>query len=364
MAIGTTAKHIEQNPIILVKNHTPNKNVITKIPFMKKCLFVLVYLFNSLAVLAQSGADSLIKQRHSINLAYTSLYKENSQLSYTSPLGEIGAPSGYVINGKLTTTYMLFGPRNLPIAFSVNPDFTVRVRTDKSAGVRTPSFRLGGSLYIRLSPNTQRYRYAELSFTHHSNGQDGDAVLPDGNINTLTGNFNTNYLTAAYRFGSFTNKKSPTGMYYSYNHKAAIEWHKWFNYEPALDGDYGFTRLNYDFSFRVYQIYSGEKKGWKKVSSDQNTVKSRLEKETWRFNGQFSYAINKLSNYNLLAPKKRLNIEASANYSLPFMQNVFIMASFGYYGEDPYNIYFQDKYGYMRFGVSSTFSRYRLKNSQ
>ena len=43
------------------------------------------------------------------------------------------------------------------------------------------------------------------------------------------------------------------------------------------------------------------------------------------------------------------------------MQNVFMMASFGYYGEDPYNIYFKDRYAYMRFGLSSTFSRYKVK---
>ncbi len=330
---------------------------------MKKCLLLLFYLSHSLALVAQSEKlDTLTEQKQAINLAYTSLYKENSQLSYTSPLGEIGAPSDYVLNGRLTTTYMILAPRSLPVAISVNPDFTVRVRNDKSAGVRTPSFRFGGSLYLRLSPNADRYRYAELSFTHHSNGQDGDALLPDGNFNTLTGNFSTNYITAAYRFGSFTGKQSPKGVYYSYNHKTAIEFHKGFNYESALSGKYGFTRLNYDFSFRVYQVYTGGKNGWKKVGFDESVTKSKLEKETWRFDGQFSYAINQLTNYNLLAPKKRLNIEASVNYSLPFMQNVFIMASFGYYGEDPYNIYFQDKYAYMRFGLSSTFSRFRVRN--
>ncbi|TCC87365.1 hypothetical protein EZ428_21960 [Pedobacter frigiditerrae] len=329
---------------------------------MKKVLLISIFSLLSFTGLAQKGnIDSLIEKKQQLNLGYISLYKENSEMSYTSPGGEIGAPSGYVINGKLTTSYMLFAPRSLPIAFSFNPDFTARVRTDKSAGVRTPSFRLTGTFYVRLNDDIKRYKYAQLSFTHHSNGQDGDAILTDGSINTKTGNFNTNYLTAAYRFGYFTSAKSATGIYYSYNHKVGLEWHKWFNFEPALIGDYGFTRLNYDFSYRIYQIYHGQRGGWKKISQTNATGKNTLEKETWRFNGQFSYAVNKYANQDFFTPKRRLNVEGSANYSLPFMQNVFVMASFGYYGEDPYNIYFKDKYAFMRFGISSTFSRYKVR---
>ena len=329
---------------------------------MKKLLVLFIFSLLFVNVWAQNETiDSLYKKKQKANIAYTSLYKENSEMSYTSPRGEIGAPSGYVINGKLTTTYMLFGPRSLPIAFSVNPDFTVRVRTDKSAGVRTPSFRLGGNFYVRLTDDVLNYKYAQLSFTHHSNGQDGDAVLTDGSINTKTGNFNTNYLIAAYSFGNFINQASSTDINYSYHHKVGLEWHKWFNYEPALNGDYGFTRINYDFSFRVYQIYNGQKTGWERVSPTNIKSKNTLEKETWRFNGQVSYAINKYANYHLFAPERRLNIEGSVNYSLPFMQNVFAMAGFGYYGEDPYNIYFKDKYAFMRFGLSSTFTRFKVK---
>lgn len=301
--------------------------------------------------------DTLRNIHRRANIDYTSLYKENSEMSYTSPGGELGAPSGYVINGRVTTSYMVLGTAAFPVAFSVNPDFTVRVRTDKSAGVRTPSFRLGGSAYIRLAKSLNNYKYGELSFTHHSNGQDQDALLSDGTINTQTGNFNTNYLIAAYRFGNFTGQNNK-GSFVSYNHKIGFQWHKWFNYEPALNGDYGFTRLNYDFSYRIYQNYVGEKGNWRKAPYTNSTSKSSVEKEQWRFNYQFSYVVNRLVDYGILAPKKRLNTELSANYSLPFMQNVFVMATVGYYGEDQYNIYFQDKYAFVRFGLSSTFSRY------
>lgn len=320
---------------------------------MKNALLLTIFYLCFLNVYSQDVVlDTLQKKKQQANLAYTTLFKENSALSYTSPGGEIGAPSKYVINGKLTTTYMVFAPISLPIAFAINPDFTVRVRKERSAGVRTPSFRLGGTFYVRLAEELQHYKYAQISFTHHSNGQDESALLSDGTINTKTGNFNTNDLTLSYNFGNYGNANS-------FHHKVGLEWHKWFNYEPVLIGDYGFTRLNYDFSFRIYQKYSNKTGGWKRSKAEERI--QTLEKEKWRFNAQLSYAVNQYANQDLFAPKRRLNVEATANYSLPFMQNVFIMASVGYYGEDPYNIYFKDRYAFMRFGLSSTFTRYNVR---
>ena len=296
-------------------------------------LFTCVLISSNIAFAQTDSSQINIELRQHYNEEFIGLYKENSELSYTSPKGEIGAPSKYVINGKLTTTYMLVASSKLPVAFAVMPDFTVRVREEKSSGVRTPSFRLGGILYVRLNQSTENYKYATLAFTHHSNGQDNEARNADGSVNTINGNFNTNYLTAAYHFGNST--PSINDVFYTFNHDAGLEWHKWFNYDKVLEGNYRFTRLIYNFSLRRYE----------------------QEKEKWRLNAGLNYAVNKMTEYDFTAMKKRLNVETSFNYSLPFMHNVFLMAAAGYYGEDPYNIYFQDKYGYLRFGISSGFTR-------
>lgn len=314
-----------------------------------KTLLTLAFSFLCFHLLAQ---DSLIIKRESANKEYINLYKENADFSYTAPAGELGAPSKYVINGRLTTTYMLFGSYKSPIAFAIIPDFTVRVRNEFSAGVRTPSYRLGGALYARLNANPENYQYGELAFTHHSNGQDQDALNTDGSVNTLTGNFNANYLTASYRFGHLTETNADES-YYSFNHRVGLQWHKFFRYEPALDMGFGFTRLLYNFSLRKYgQIEINARK----------KPKVKTEKETWRFNAEVSYAVNKIPAKNLANLQKRLNAEINFNYSLPFMNNVFLMAAVGYYGEDNYNIYFQDHYGYLRFGLSSGFLRNRSKH--
>ncbi|RZK66608.1 MAG: hypothetical protein EOO95_05320, partial [Pedobacter sp.] len=289
--------------------------------------------------------DSLAIKREVANKQYVNLYKENADFSYTSPAGELGAPSKYVINGRLTTTYMLLGSYKSPIAFAIIPDFTVRVRNEFSAGVRTPSYRLGFATYARLNTDLENYKYAEMAFTHHSNGQDQEAINPDGTVNTFTGNFNANYLTASYRFGHLIPGRTDES-YYSVNHRVGLQWHKFFRYEPALDLGFGFTRVIYNFSLRKYDDI--EKKAINKANV-------KTEKETWRLNSEISYAVNKIPSKNLMNLQKRLNAEVNFNYSLPFMNNVFLMAAVGYYGEDNYNIYFQDHYGYLRFGFSSGF---------
>lgn len=285
-------------------------------------VMLLIFALSTVSVKAQNKQE--------INDNFIQLYKENAELSWISPKGEIGAPSKYVINGRLTTSYFLLATEKLPIAFAVVPDFTVRVRDEHSAGVRTPSFRLGGTLFVRLDRSFPNYKYATLSFTHHSNGQDGEAQNPDGSINTINGNFTTNYLTASYHFGTDVNKQETTG-YYSLNHEVGFEWHKWFSYEKALKHDYGFSRFLYNFSLRNYQP----------------------AKEQWRLNAEISYAVNGMTAYQLAALKKRLNAELSYHYSFPFMNNAYLMVAAGYYGEDPYNIYYKDKYSYLRFGISS-----------
>ena len=319
----------------------------------KHVLHFVLFNFLCLFVVRQSIAqDSLVIKRENANKQYVNLYKENSEFAYTSPYGELGAPSKYVINGRLTTNYMLFGSYKSPVAFSIIPDFTVRVRNEFSAGVRTPSYRLGFAAYTRLNKNPENYKYAELAFTHHSNGQDQNAINKDGSVNTLTGNFNANYLTASYRFGYFMPKRA-NESFYSINHRIGLQVYKFFRYEPALDLGFGFTRMLYNFSLRKYDQIERNTQGRTNV---------KTEKETWRFNTEVSYAVNKIPAKNLANLQKRLNAEVNFNYSFPFMNNVFIMAAVGYYGEDNYNIYFQDYYGYLRFGLSSGFLRNRSRH--
>lgn len=330
--------------------------------FMKTllaCIAICLLINNpSFAQVRNDAVDSIRKEA---NQEYIERYKENRELSYTSPFGEIGAPAKIIIEGRLTTTYLLLASKHLPVSLALIPDFTVKVLDDRSAGVRTPSLRLGAAAYVRLSKDAKHYKYAELAFTHHSNGQDGNALNPDGTINTYNGNFNTNYITALYRFGNFQNKDSQHTAYSSFNHRAGVEIHKGFSYEPVLKNDYGFTRILYSFSFRRYKLYKGNGGSWKKLKNRENDSQKVLDKELFRMNADLSYAVNPMVEYQFGSAKKRLNAEFSFNYSMPFMQNAFLMASVGYYGEDPYNIYYRNQYTFIRLGISSGFIKNKIR---
>jgi len=309
---------------------------------MKIALLFITLMYGYCCHAQVSPAQHDVSDTLNSRLDVLDVYKANADLSYTSPKGELGSPQRYVIIGRLTTSYFLLSKPQIPVSFALVPDFTVKVNDERSAGVRTPSLKLGGIGYYRLKSTKTRYRYASLRFTHHSNGQDGEALNPDGSINTRNGNFSTNYLTASYHFGTEKAASGDRGVHSEnmnvrpaswnrFNHQIGFEWHKWFSYEAALEDDYGFSRLIYNFSM---QHHHGNN-------------------ENWRLYAGMNYAVNQMSAYGLGAVRKRLNTELSFHYAFPFMNKAFIMASAGYYGEDPYNIYYRNKYSYLRLGVST-----------
>jgi hypothetical protein len=57
--------------------------------------------------------------------------------------------------------------------------------------------------------------------------------------------------------------------------------------------------------------------------------------------------------YNAFNLKKRLNVSLKYYYQFPFMQNVSFIVGGGYRGQDDYNIYFEDSYAYVQFGIAS-----------
>ena len=304
---------------------------------MKKLLVFLIFCITLNCLFAQQKDSSFVE--------FINLYQENHAFSYTSPYSEIGAPSKYIISGKLTTQYMLLAKEHSKFALSIIPDFTVRVRKEQSAGVRTPDFKLGTAAYYGINNKPNSYNYIQFDFTHHSNGQDAEATNTDGSINTYNGNFSTNYLKIGFHNG-FTPPHPKGKNYIAYHQYAELKWNKWFAYEKALENNYGFTRINYGISARKYGFY--------KTSKNINK-----EKEYLRLNADFSYAINQINNSAITQIKRRLNTEITANYSLNFMRNTFLMATAGYYGEDPYNIYFKDQYAFLRFGIATGFIRNR-----
>jgi hypothetical protein len=280
--------------------------------------------------------DSVSFQNH----RYNEFFRGNRDFSYISPNGELGAPSKYVINGELIASYFLLASPKSRLSVAVTQRFMARTRTDRSSPIRTPSFRLGTQVFYRLSANVTKYKYLEAQFFHHSNGQDGAVFRPNGTYNTETGDFSTNYLQATYNWGTHLSNRH--GTYYSVGYR----WHApFFGNSEGLQGNYGFGRLTGQALYRLFARSKSE--------SSPSLTTERL-----RVTLQASYAVNKLDNWTLSAAQRRLNAELSLWYIPSFSRDTGVFTTIGYYGEDPYNIYFNDRYAFIRFGIAAGFTRY------
>ncbi|WP_375448628.1 hypothetical protein [uncultured Fibrella sp.] len=280
--------------------------------------------------------DSVRFQNH----RYNEFYRANRDFSYISPNGELGAPSKYVINGELIASYFLLASPKSRLSIAVTQRFMARTRTDRSSPIRTPSFRLGTQVFYRLSSNVTRYRYVEAQFFHHSNGQDGDTFRPNGTYNTETGDFSTNYIQATYNWGTHFSQRH--GAYYNLGYR----WHApIFNSSEGLTGHYGFGRVLGQATYRL-------------LARTQPEPVSTVTTERMRVTLQASYAVNQLDGWSLTAAQRRLNVELSVWYIPAFSRDAGIFATAGYYGEDPYNIYFNDRYAFVRLGIAAGFTRY------
>jgi hypothetical protein len=274
------------------------------------------------------------------NHRYNEHYRANRDLSYIAPGGELGAPSRYVINGEAIASYFLLDHPTSRVSAAVMQRFQVRTRTEFSAPVRTPSFRLGAQVFYRLGQRTDRYTYLEGQFFHHSNGQDGPVFRPNGTYNTETGDFSTNYLQLTYNWGTHLPARR-WGTYYHLGYR----WHAPFlGHSEGLPGRYGFGRVLGQALFRWF-------------GKTNNATRAT---ERFRATLHASYAVNPLTNWPLSAAQRRLNAELTLFYVPAFSRDAGLFTTLGYYGEDPYNIYFNDRYGFVRFGIAVGFTRYGL----
>ncbi len=277
-----------------------------------------------------------------LNHRYNELFRGNRDLSHIAPKGELGAPGKYILSGELIANFFLLSTPKSRVSVAVMQRFWARVRTDASAPVRTPSFRLGAHVFYRLGSHTARYQYLETQLYHHSNGQDGPTLLPNGTYNTATGDFSTNYLQLTYNWG--THRANHHGTYFNLGYR----WHApFFTHSEGLAGQYGFGRVTGQALYRVFNRTSADSP----VTNDRTTERLRVSL-------QASYAVNALDEWAFGAIRRRLNAELTLWYVPPFSHDAGVFTTVGYYGEDPYNIYFNDRYAFVRFGIAAGFSRY------
>lgn len=314
----------------------------------------------------------------------------------------------FILNADIQTPIGLGGKRwgkKWLSTVHIIPQFKVRIfdndpmQGDSSLPVRTPSY-MPGITYFGTHKKIWNQPVKEgmgslftgLKMFHHSDGQDAPEFYQDGSINTYSGDFGEQLVfefmiggiygwkcnTPKSRKGikktpkngkSFTVRRSERADFdrrlYS---KLSYEWHEkttMTNIAYSEYNLYGRHRLNLQAGVSIIPsfvdlIYS-EKEG-KFV-----TVTPTQQKETFRFVLNTSYILDK--NYNkgdaanqqkvsFLDVSRRLNVNFTAYWRIRNTPFAGLFVQVGYYGSDPYNVYFQQSMWQWRAGLATSFFKY------
>jgi len=323
---------------------------------MKKTFVILILM----AVLQNSWAQKVKRSdfrkdkelRYSVNSLFNDFYIQNSDIGYlTFPYCEYGSELTYWLTGYIAPHYYLF-PKYWRVGLIITPQLYIRVINDKSSPVRTPSYLPGGTLFFKLSLDTIRYKYLSLAIFHHSNGQDGPPLNPDGSINTYNGNFGTNYVEGSLNFG---NRRAKGNRYF----KLGLEAHTGllaYGDEPAYRERYAKMRVNVkyagsDYATRIIKYV------WKKQTPPTLTV---TNEELWRTVFEGMYIVD--PDFKNVVWYRKFNAELKVYRKIRGSENTSWFFSAGYLGYDYYNVYFEKHYPIFRFGLAagnSFFNRFQ-----
>ena len=286
---------------------------------------------------ASGGKDStFIIHRHTINSAFNQIYRENLPAAFYG--NEYGNPTHDLLTADIIPNLVLLSSDHSRFFFVVTPRIQLRLLSQYHSPVKSPSYMPGGSLYTRLNNDDTHPKFLSLSYSHHSNGQEGPTLDTAGNFNLDNGKFTTNFYTLNYYFGNRHISDVAATIQSAY---IGLEIHSGlFNtgYSRQLAGKYGFVRTNGSW---FYDLMSD-----RHDHSDHYLNHHRVRID-------FSYIWDRLYDYPIGDLRKRLNVSVKYYYQFGFMENVALTVGGGYRGQDPYNIYFQSNYPFIAVGIAS-----------
>ena len=291
---------------------------------MKNIIFILAFNFIfSVSVLGQE-TDSIAPK---INL--TTIAQVSQGESYITFPTDIGNIEPLIFEGNLNASFYIRTSKNARLIGVLTTQIIIRMYQEYSLPVRTPSYIPQLTAYYRL---TKKPNINSLSLmgrlAHHSNGQDGSFYLENGEINTKSGNFSTNYIELGLiktNFNSYFN----AAQFFS----TSFEWHPKELTDDDLIGKYSLYRWNTIFSIFKLPV--------EKTSQEKRASISLKGKTTWMFGDVYDKDFFDID---------RLNVSFTFFYHPKFLQDIGLFAQI-YHGMDYYNIYFNHQITVLRFGI-------------
>jgi len=296
--------------------------------------YVVVFFFVLLCPLSgftQENNDTIPE----IGLSTISQVNEgNSYITFPTDIGNI-EPLWFEAN--LIPNFKIRVNKDSRLMGVLTPQIIIRMYQEESFPVKTPSYIPQITVYYKLSSKTNVNSLSLFGkIAHHSNGQDGDFYLENGDINLNSGNFATNYFELGVIKTNYSKKFNAVQFF-----GTSFEIHPKSLTDTTLYGIYGLYRWKTIFSIFKLPVKNNQKSKKKaKISLKGQTV--------WMFG-----ELNDWDTFSL----NRLTVNFTFYYHPRFLEDIGLFVQV-YHGMDYYNIYFNHQISVIRFGFMTETLRF------
>ena len=304
---------------------------------MKRYLLILLILLTASIIYAQTD-----QQRFSRYIL------ANSEVGYITFLDGIGNLGPLWFEAKMVPNYLIRIRENSRTGLVLTPKVILRMYRTDSEPVATPSYMPQITVYHQLNnfnPLKSNIFYLFGRIVHHSNGQDGDFYNEDGSINTSDGSFSTNYFEVGFFLAKiFSLHPNATEFF-----RSSVEYHPKDMQDKVLNDKYGNIRWHNDI-----KIFKFTKESFTSIFSGNYKMESGSEKQKARpylraiINTTFVFG--EMEDIDALDFSKRFGGSITLSYNPKYLEDVRLFVQY-YYGQDYYNIHFEDTLSELRIGL-------------
>lgn len=254
----------------------------------------------------------------------------NQGTSYITFPTDIGNIEPLWFEADLIPNFYLREGEDSRLVGVLTPRIITRMYQAESNPVRTPSYMPQITLYylFKKKINTKTITLY-LRLAHHSNGQEGDFYLENGDYNLKDGSFSTNYFEPGL---IATNLIKSLNAYQFFKTSFAIHPDRWT--DKVLEKKY--SQYRWHFAFSIFKLPA-------------ENMKNKKKRAAVSLKGEASWLFGNYNDLNIVS-SERFNLCLSVYYHPKFLADIGFFLQY-YHGSDYYNIYFNHRIDILRFGI-------------
>lgn len=282
-----------------------------------------------IALLANMAmAQNAVPDSMRLNLAViTRVNQGNSYITFPTDLGNI-EPLWFEAN--VAPSFYIRRSKNARLIGVLTSQFIIRMYREDSYPVRTPSYIPQITAYYMLKgQGGSRTLSLFGKLAHHSNGQDGDFYLENGDVNLISGSFSTNYFEVGMIHTNFIPRHNVNRFL-----KTSLEIHPSRWVLDNLEGQYATAWWRNAISF---------------FKLPEETIGNGTKKVEISVKGEVNLILNDMNDWSPLSAN-RFNFKATFYYRPKIFEDIGLFVQY-YHGADYYNIYFDHQLDILRFGL-------------